>query len=186
MMADNRRGTNDDAGAVVNSKVLADAGSRMDVDACGRMGQLRYKTRQDGNAQAEKPVGRAVMQHGRYTGIAGDDFLAVGRCRVVAGNGIHVGKNQPPDFRHLVHEGLCFILPYQAFQQGQGFGMQFGGPVKNEPPDAFHQMFNLSFIHFPIRDSLQKHRGWWRDNARRCPEAGPRWSCRRSPSFWLG
>ena len=77
MMADNRRGANDDSGAVVDGEIFADPGGRVDVDPRLRMGEFRDEPGQDGDAQLIQAVGCPIMEHGGHARIAGDDFVPV-------------------------------------------------------------------------------------------------------------
>ena len=94
----------DDAGlaynhtcTVVDAEVLADLGSRMDVDTCTAVGQLGNDAGNDGHTQGQQQVGDAVVQQGDDGGIGEDDFLIGAGGGVTVINCLDIGVGQALD-----------------------------------------------------------------------------------------
>ncbi len=81
-LADDRRFTNHNAGAMVNEETGVYAGARMDVDAGLPMRQLGNDARQQRHTLAVQLVSNPVVDHGQYAGIAQQHFVHTVRGRV--------------------------------------------------------------------------------------------------------
>ena len=124
VVADDGGFTDDYAGPVVDGEVAADAGARMDVYAGYTVGIFSKHPGDDPRPEIEKDMGGAVIQHRGYCRVAIDDFPDTLYGRVVLGEGFDVGKDQVPDFRESLHEGLgrgrlCYRSKFR-FNAGKG------------------------------------------------------------------
>jgi len=104
MVADDASLTDDDAGAVVDSKILTDGGARMYVNAGLGVGLFGDNARDDGHAELMELMCDAVVDHGVDDGIAEDYLTVVWGSRIVVEHGLYVGVEQSLDLRKGVDE----------------------------------------------------------------------------------
>src|ERR1039457_1586666 len=154
MRADGGRFSDDDAGAVVDEEMRADARAGMDVHARALMGEFRDHPRQERDAEVVEHVGEALERDAEDAWISQDDLLIVARGWVSLVSRLHVRPNGLPQIGE----------PSERFP-GQGAGVRGGVGIAREPqafldfdleplPDVFQQridqVWNVLFRKSPL------------------------------------
>ena len=95
--ADDSRGADDDACAVVDAEGRPYLGGRVNVDAGALVGSLGDDARQQGHGQFVEGMGYAVVEHGGESGIATHDFDRRSSRWIVGCYGLDVGLQELAD-----------------------------------------------------------------------------------------
>ena len=121
VVADDRCLADDDPRAVVDGEIVADGGTRVDVDAGLRMRHLGDDARDERHVQPQQGVGDAVVADGAYGRVAKDDLTVALGSRVAVVGGHHVGLQLLPDVGQLFDErgGFAACHAFQAVVAGQ-------------------------------------------------------------------
>ena len=101
-----RRFSDDDVGAVVDEKALADLGARVDIDSSRRMGDFGNHARQQRSAQSVQHMRHPMVDDGGDAGIANQDFVGAFCGGIADISGANVGFEHLPDSRQLLDKAL--------------------------------------------------------------------------------
>ena len=131
MMPDPAGLANDGTGSVVDGEVVADDGTRMDVNACFGVGHLGNHPRNEGNPQDIQLMGNAIVADGPESWVAKDHFAEVLGGWISVEGGLRIGSQQPTYLRQGGNEGLRKLL---SLQQARLFRrLTVGRVCKAEP-----------------------------------------------------
>ena len=99
VVADHGRFTNDDAGAVVDEEILADRGTRMDIDARDAVGVFGHDARDQRNAELKQLMRDTAGKDGIQSRIGTDDLVLVVRRGIAVIGRLDIGFDILPDPR---------------------------------------------------------------------------------------
>ena len=113
-VTDNGGLADDDAGAVVNEKVLSDGGTGVDIDAGDGVGMLRHDPGDHGNAHFIQHMGQPVNRNGKKARVGENDLFLSCRSRVTVVGCLQIRLDQRANLGDLPEEGqtdpLGFLL----------------------------------------------------------------------------
>ena len=154
VLADGRRFADDDAGAVVDEKVVADRRAGVDIDTGELVGIFGHHARQHGDAHFVQPVRYPVNADRFKRGIGEHDLVAAHCGGIAVVSGLNVGFQAGLDLRDLfkkteddcvglvlgpfrlkrcenLFEKLCSALQVVAHRDGGGNAAPPGGCAEN-------------------------------------------------------
>ena len=131
MMPDPAGLANDGTGSVVDGEVVADDGTRMDVNACFGVSHLGNHPRNERNPQDIQLMGNAMVADGPESWVAKDHFAEVLGGWISVEGGLRIGSQQPTYLGQGGNEGLRKLL---SLQQARLFRrLTVGRVCKAEP-----------------------------------------------------
>ena len=121
VLADDSSFANHDAGAMIDKKVFADGGSRVNVDARSGVRVFGHQSRKHWNMQKVKFVGDAEDGGRHEAGVSEDDFVEAAGSGVAIVGGVQIRLQEFADLRNLREEFLANAVAFNlALVGGHG------------------------------------------------------------------